>query len=230
MLLNGTSSAGKTSIMKELRSLYGQSWEYVIGDEFVETYTPQEPIEESLDRDEQNKRVMKAMFSSVKQLSDKGLNVFVDTVEFDHDYDYYCSILDCNTTIKILVYCPLDILVHRGNTRNTSDQPNEHRPLNLSFWQFTKIYAIQQSENQPVIDRIKPSRMLSALAAASQEVRKLMTEAGMNEQEIKNNITLFTTPFIDQFKLNETNEVILTTQHTWDLVVNSGVQSSSEIA
>src|SRR5581483_10546273 len=102
VLLNGTSSAGKTSIMKALQNLFGDSYVAIVGDEWLETYAVEHPLPESMPRDEQQKQILSDLFVYVKKLSLEGKNVFVDVVEFDDNYDHYCSILDCTKMTKIL--------------------------------------------------------------------------------------------------------------------------------
>lgn len=230
VLLNGTSSAGKTSIMKALQNIYGDSYSYLNGDEFADTYAVAHSMPDSMPRDEQNKQILSALFAHAKQLAISGKNVFVDVVEFDDYYDHYCSILDCKKLVKILVYCPLDVIVDRVALRNISGQEKEKRPLNLSFGQFAAIYKLQKSADEVVVDRIATSRMRYALEAAAEEVRMLMKEAGVKAEEFEANIALFKQPLVEQFNFDGNDEIVLTTRHPWDLIVNSGIKSPAEIA
>jgi adenylylsulfate kinase-like enzyme len=225
VLLNGTTSVGKTTLTRELKKL-SNSWEALIGDEFVETYTKKHPVSESLSRNEQQQIILSALLKHAKQLSVDGKNVFVDLVEFDDHYDHYCSIIDCTKTIKVLVYCPLDTLVDRIEKRRRTDP----RPLNLAFGEFTGIYKLQESPQEKVVDRIASSRMLSALQKAKEEVRTLMQQAGVKPEDFEKNLELFAQPFVDQFKLNTRKEIVLVPKHRWDLVVNSGTHTSEELA
>ncbi len=227
VLLNGTSSAGKTSIIKELQKHFGSSYVTVIGDEFVEEYSAKNPMPESMARNDYQFQVLSDMYLHVKKLSESGKNVLVDTVEFDDHYQHYCSILNCNKVIKILVYCPLDVIVDRVKKRNISGDPKENRPLNLSFGQFKNIYKLQESKDEVIVDKIQTSRMLYGLQEAEQEVRKLMQEDGENPEKSKE---FFVKPFIEQYKLDKLNEIILSPKNRWDLIVNTGTNLTQEVA
>jgi uridine kinase len=225
VLLNGTSSAGKTSIVQELQKIYGDSYECIIGDEFIKTYEISHPKSESITNDMYQVQVISAMCKDAKQIALQGKNVFIELVQFDENYKNYCSILECEKIIKILVYCPLDILVDRLAKRNQAAELKVDllTPLQL----FTAIYKLQESETEPVVDQIKTNRMKYALQAATQEINKQIQEAGL---QISFEQDPFCKNFIKQFKLDGVKEIVIVPQHHWDLIVNTAINSPAEIA
>lgn len=228
VLLNGTSSAGKSSIVQSLSHMYGDMYEVANGDTFLETYSFTKE-QESMPTDILQRQILGDLFLHVNKLAAEGKNVLVDVVEFDDHYDYYCSILDCKNVIKILVYCPPDVLVDRVAERNRLGEEKEKRPLNLSFAQFKNIYKVQESADERVVDRIATSCIKYGLDKAVEEIRQLMKESG--QQDIEANIESgVVKPFSEQFNLDTAQEIVLVPKHHWDLVVNTGIQSPQEAA
>jgi chloramphenicol 3-O-phosphotransferase len=229
VLFNGTSSAGKTSFIKELQKIYGNSYEAVIGDKFFETYVIEHPMSESMTIDMYQRQILSDMFLYAKRIASQGKNVFVDTIDFDGYYDDYCVILNCNSVVKILVYCPLDVIVDRVEKRNKSGDEKEKRSIGLAFRQFPAIYKLQESMNEMVVDRIKTNRMQHAMKLVDLEARQWFKESGAKQEEFEKN-EQFLNDFAQQFKLDTLKEIVLVPKHRWDLIVNTGTHSSSEIA
>ena len=225
VLFNGTPATGKSSIIKALQKIYGDTYVTVLGDEFVKTYSLEHPKPESMTDDTYQVQVLSALCKQVKQLSLDGKNVFAELVQFDENYDHYCSILDCEKVVKILVYCPLDIVVDRLAERNKTVDVKVDLLIPLQL--FSAIYTLQESENELIVDRIQTSRMKYALQAATQEVNKLIKEAGANASFEDDP---FYKDFTKQFTLDDAKEIVLVPTHPWDLVVNSGIHSPQEIA
>jgi chloramphenicol 3-O phosphotransferase len=232
VLFNGTSSAGKSAIIKELQKIYGDSYVDVKIDDFLREYFLKHPLPESMTNQEAKDAfspMIVAYYTHVKQLALNGKNVFVDTVQFDDKYEKYSAILGHDKVIKVLVYCPLDVIIERVAKRNQSSDENEKRSIGLAFGQFPAIYKLQESMNETVVDRIKTNRMQQAIKLVDLEVRQWFKESGAKQEEFKKN-EQFLNDFAQQFKLNTLKEIVLVPKHRWDLIVNTGTHSSSEIA
>ena len=225
VLFNGTSSAGKSAIVNELQGIYGPDWSVVVLDDFQVAYQKEHPISAS-EREAMKampieklrllfRKIHEAMYYHVKQLALQGKNVFVDTVEFDDDYDHYCSILGFEKVVKILVYCPLDVIVDRVQKRALEGSP---RSLNLVWGQFPAIYKLQESDNDVVVDRIATSRISTKLPLVREEA-KLIPDEAVSESD-----------FVKQFGLDTLDEIVLVPKHQWDLIVNTGIHSPEEVA
>jgi tRNA uridine 5-carbamoylmethylation protein Kti12 len=224
ILLNGTSSSGKTSIIKELQAMYGD-YQTLDIDTFQAQYEVDHPIKNA--KEEYMREMMTAFFSTAHQLALDGKNVFVDTVQFDEHYDHYCSILNNKKTLKILVYCPLDVMVDHVEKRNKSNDKQERRTLSQALPQFKDIYKLQEFKDEIVVDTIPTDRMKHGLNIAVEEVRALNKASGLDPET---NINPFVADFTEQFKLNSLKEIVLVAQHPWDLIVNSSTHSPKEIA
>src|SRR3990167_4838001 len=125
----------------------------------------------------------KALYGKVKNLALAGKNVFVDTVEFDQNYEIYSEILGHNKVVKILVYCPLDVIIEHVEKRNLSSDQQEHRLLNQAFTQFAQIYKLQDSDNEMVVDRISSARIKMALDKAKEEVDLIIEKLPKEDME-----------------------------------------------
>lgn len=225
VLFNGTSSAGKSAIVNELQGIYGPTYEVVALDDFQVAYQKEHPIAAS-EREAMRampieklrllfRKIHEAMYSHVKQLALQGKNVFVDTVDFDDAYDHYSSILGHEKIIKILVYCPLDVIVDRVQKRTLEGST---RSLNLVWGQFPAIYKLQESDKEVVVDRVATSRIKTKLPLVREEA-KLSPEEAISESD-----------FVNQFKLDTRDEIVLVPKHQWDLIVNTGINSPEEVA
>ena len=172
--------------------------------------------------------MLKGAFLYVKQLSLHNENVFVDFAEVNSKH--YCDILDCKKVVKILVYCPLDVLVDRVAERNRSGNASEIRALSIPFEQFMSIYKLQESSDEIVVDRIATNRIKYALHVVEQEMSQLMLKDGVKQEDIEKNIQQFVKPFVEQFKLDRLEEIVLVSKQPRDLMVNTGIHSPKEIA
>lgn len=226
VLFNGTSSAGKTAVITELQEIYGTSYTVVSLDNYLGVFQDEHPvtraerdamIPEKIDKLPEKLKVRTqqlydALYAHVKKLALQGKNIFVDTVEFDGNYEQNSQILGYDHTIKILVYCPLDVIVDRVQKRTLA---GSSRSLSLIWSQFSAIYALEDAGNNLVVDRMATSRISSKLPL----VRK---EGELSGQFFEN--------FIEQFKLDTRDQIVLVPKHSWDLIVNTGIQSPQQIA
>src|ERR1041384_6855723 len=103
VLLNGTSSAGKTSLAEAMVSESKTKYEVVSFDGFIASYRQIHPLQS--DRAQYQSDFTLALYTHAKEKADAGKNVIIDTVEFDRNYGRYCEILDCFKVVKAIVYC-----------------------------------------------------------------------------------------------------------------------------
>jgi chloramphenicol 3-O phosphotransferase len=141
VVLNGTSSAGKTSTamaFQESRSRAGECWIVVGLDDFL-AKLPRRWIEVGawvgsragegirLERDgdranfhigEQARRLIHAYRRSVREIARAGINVVVDEVSLHEDeWDDWCAALDGLAAVWIAVRCDVDIASQREAAR-----------------------------------------------------------------------------------------------------------------
>jgi chloramphenicol 3-O phosphotransferase len=137
VVLNGTSSSGKTSLaqeFQELRAVRGECWVVFGIDEYlaklplqwVDVDTWQGPFGAHgicLERDGDDahfrigpvgRRLLAAFRGSVAQVARQGLNVVVDNVTIDgNSWDEWCAALDGIPSVWVAVRCNVDVAERR---------------------------------------------------------------------------------------------------------------------
>ena len=271
ILIAGTSSAGKSSIITELEKLVGNGYRVIKIDDFntgkilekkakawgwndktqtlndfmdayvlnktgsymgVETELSSGPLHDI--HKEIFDATYKAFFEYANQEAQKG-NIIIDTVfDFADNYDQFSKIMGDNKIIKVLVYCPLDIIEERVEKRNLSGKPEEQRTAFQAFIQFPAIYKLQESPNDPIVDRLSSGRMLGSVKKAVDDFIKQLEErkiendsTAAKSQVALGNIRQFYADFVQRFKLNELNEIMIVPIHHYDLIMNSATQQAT---
>lgn len=252
ILLNGTSSSGKSTLLNELKKLYPSAkifkvddffpsdlikkanelgWNQELGSDpwtFLHVYLANKTGRPFFDTE-----LRKELFTNIpifyhyaQQAAMQGHDVFIDTVlERESEYEQFASFFKNNKVIKILVYCPLDILLQRVQMRNKAGIPEETRTAFLSFEQFPAIYKIQDDPNEPSVDQIQSSIIKVSLYMAIQELidNHISVAYFPKLEEFKYN-------FIWQFKLDQQEELTLVAKHRYDLILNSKLNTAQENA
>lgn len=113
LILNGTSSAGKTTLARALQAALPEVYLHCSLDAFWNMTPPGIPA--SSDNFPALKR---GMARSVHALAGTGHNVIVDVIFRDEaDSDMFREELRSTDTVLIKVFCPLDVLVRRETHR-----------------------------------------------------------------------------------------------------------------
>lgn len=240
VLLNGTSTSGKSALVNELQREFGKAYEIVELDRYMGQLQEEHPLSESEQKsmkpEEMEKRVGQFLhytYSHAKELSQQGKHVLVDTVQFNEEYERNCAALDCKNAVKILVYCPFDIVVDRVAKRTKEGSP---RTLNLVLNQFLHAYKIRESDDELFVDCIETRRFKAKLALVKEEVERLPKEMGLKTEEeiqkFRKERLRGLDDFVKHFKLDSCKTIELTTrqQAPWDLVVNTGALTPAEAA
>ena len=101
---------------------------------------------------------------AVKNALMNGHNIIVDTVfEYDPEYEKFMSYFKNSNCYKVLVYCPLNVLIERVRERNLLEIEAEKRTVFQSFEQFPAIYKLQENNDEKLIDVISSSRKQETL-------------------------------------------------------------------
>jgi chloramphenicol 3-O-phosphotransferase len=217
ILLNGTSSAGKSCIIQELEQIYDQKFQVASVDTFILKLAADAGVDLALHKDEffahmDWNNLYANFYTYTKKLSGAGQNLIIDTVLYEAHYETYDKILGTNV-IKILVYCPLDKILDHITQRNQSDDVKEHRNIRQAFEQFLSLYTMQSSPDDTIIDLTNTKQMLHTL----HEVQHQSTEKDYQKLMQK---------FSQQFNLDDSHKIILAQKYPWDLIVNTGIDSS----
>lgn len=166
------------------------------------------------------------MYQEAHKALRSGHKIIMDTVfEYDPEYERFSDFFKEINCFRVLVYCPLDVLIERVQTRNRSGKKEEVRTAVQSFEQFPALYKLQEHESEPVVDVISSDSIKSALDAAIQElvVQKIPEKYMQPLQDFKQ-------IFIKQFKLDELTVIKLVARHHYDLILNSAAHTPEELA
>lgn len=212
ILLNGTSSAGKTTLMKALHDIYDTF--HVAS---IDTYS----------RNHTHGlwgKVYYDFYKDIKKQAKLGTNILVDTVLYHEKYSAYDTILTGSVKlIKILVYCPLDRLIDNVQQRNQNLDQFEHRTLHTAFTAFLSLYTIQQNQDSILIDTLTSSDVKAHLERALALIAHWPNKQIKRQHKINNKITR-------KFHLKRMHTIPLTTQHDWDLIVNTSLATPESLA
>jgi chloramphenicol 3-O phosphotransferase len=131
IVLNGTSSAGKTSLARELQKQMSEPYLFCSSDMFW-NMTPPHIKSNSVNFP----RMKLALAKSVRALADTGHNVLVDIVFAGrHSYDELAGELTGIELTMVKVYCPLHELQKRERERGD-------RQLGLAESQFATVHHL----------------------------------------------------------------------------------------
>ncbi len=254
ILLNGTSSAGKSAILEELNKI--DSSFYILK---VDDWWP--PVMKAKAKElgwDENSQMDPWMYlyhymakktgiwyfatemreilfrdsASFYQLACdvalRGQDVIIDTVlEYEREYKEFDTFFANKDMVvkKILVYCPLDILLHRVEQRNASGNPEEQRTVFQSFEQFPAIFKVQEHADEQVVDTVQSSVIKQTLDEAIAQLKK----HGIPDPSLPR-LEEFREKFIARFKLDEQKEIKLVPIHSYQLILNSRTETPAKMA
>lgn len=251
VLLNGTSSSGKSTLLDELSKFFADYKALKVDDQFparlkskarefgwseefginawvfLHNYMTKKTGEYYFDTELREKIFTdsSSFYQMVQDLAIKGQNVIIDTVlEHQKEYSDFTEFFKNFKVIKILVYCPLDILLHRVELRNKSGIPREMRTAFQSFEQFPAIYKIKEKSDEQVVDQLNSSVIKKSLEDSIQD----LINDNISEHYLPK-LKEFKLKFIEQFKLYKQDSIELVVKHKYDLIINSGIHSTQEL-
>ena len=165
-------------------------------------------------------------YQKAKAISLQSHNVIIDTVlEYEKEYDTFNDFFKDKHVIKVLIYCPMDVLLERVEKRNESGIAGEYRNAFQSFEQFSAIFKLQENSSEDVVDVVKSKTLKKALEKSIQS----LIDNNIPEPYLPK-LHAFKKGFITKFKLNEQEEIALVAQHKYDLILNSSLSSPHESA
>jgi uridine kinase len=185
IILYGTSSSGKTSIINELKKIYGNTYQIVNIDSFLSTHNPPEEkeikAESPEEKDLRMSRLLIDMFYGfVREKALKGQNVLVDTVpvlDIDVEYVQVLQVLKGLKVVKVLLYCPLDRTLAHVEKRNLGGVKEEHRDPTTPIPQYAQLYKVQELDSEKVIDKIVSEDFKQMVkSAADASMKSLLKE------------------------------------------------------
>ena len=149
VLLNGVTSAGKSSIARALQAITREMFLHVQMDSFLEMMPPGSfghpdgfifetlpvtPPAVAIHTGPAARRVMAGMRHSIKALADQGNHLIVDDVLTTPDqHAAYAALLAGHRLHSVAVHAPLDVLEAREAARGD-------RLIGLARWQFPRVH------------------------------------------------------------------------------------------
>lgn len=229
ILLDGVSSAGKSSICKELVQILGSSYQIIAIDDFVkDVFAEQEkhpvsPSEFIARCDECSDK----MYEKIKEITDQGKNVICDNVlaglEGEKSVKLNLEKLKDLNTYFVLVYCPFKILVERILQRNKrarkEDNFQETRSLALALNQFAASFKKQKKDKDIFLEKLSREDFIKALFDAKNEFKN-------DEKRFED----FKAKALKNIGFEKENTVNLTSFLSYDCIIDTSKCSSKECA
>lgn len=253
ILLNGTSSSGKSAILEEFCKLRSDYTPFKMDDYWPAEFTKKavalgwqkksgiDPWLFLLDyatkvagKPQLDIQVRALLFAdqipdyyhAIKEKITQGNNVIIDAVvESEKEFATFSTFFKNYKVHKILVYCPLDVLLQRVEERNKSGVAHEMRHAFAALEQFPQIYKVQEHTHEQVVGVLEARVIKEVLNKAIQElIDKNIPDAYVPVlEEFKYN-------FIRQFKLDEQEEISIVSKNEYNAIVNTGRQYPIECA
>lgn len=160
VFLNGTSSAGKTSISIELKNQKEIPFHHLSIDAFFRNYF--DFINNKFPDTEPTKEVdnigqiifdpiVSVYYATIKLFSEMGLNVIVDTViDNDKRFNDYLDVLFDYPTLFVGVICSKEELTRREQIRGD-------REIGLANSQYDKIYSFNEYDLEVNTEELSPT-------------------------------------------------------------------------
>ena len=232
VLLTGTSSAGKSALFNAFLQGYGTTYQAFNFDDY-EVVASQKVGR--LFNDQELIALSDTFFQEICDASQQGKNSLVDiSVAIPANPDdlryaghpaFMYGVV--KQAVKILVYCPLDIIEQRVAARRATGKPEEQREAYAAFRQFPNFYKLQESDNEMVVDTVATETIKQVLQRVVDDIiRRLPPEERAEEVGIET----FRKEFIKRFALDDDKKIVLVPIHPWDLVINSSVHTPTENA
>lgn len=161
VLMNGTSSAGKTSISIELINQKEILFHHLSIDDFINNYNefidkkfpdiePTREVDEQVVAQILFDPIVSMFYSTVKLFSEMGFNVIVDTViENDKWFNECLEAFSDQPTLFIGVICSIEELIRREQTRGD-------RKIGLANSQFNKVYCFNEYDLEINTEELNP--------------------------------------------------------------------------
>ena len=232
VIINGTTSVGKTTLIKELMKSMSDRFKVLDLDSFMNSYIVEHPYEEQINTltSEKEKKLFeekyyRTLFDNFyvmiqrEALSRK--DILVDTVMFHEENESISKILDGIPTIRILVYCPLDVSVARVKERNKLGIEKEKRGEFQPIEQYMMIYTAQTKPSEQVLDTVTSKDIKQLFRAViDRTTRELPDDQKVKTAEITKKLEDDYKKFVQQFKLDDQEQVAVVSQDPYDLMVD----------
>jgi len=218
IVVDGTSGAGKSSVIKQLMPMLDSSYQYVAVDDFVtEVYLEYQKL--NLSEQELLERITQrcdVMHEKIGALVARGIIVVLETVlsglEGEKSVKRTLEKLKNPPVFMVLVYCPLPILIERI-------KQSSKRSIATAISQFGHIY------HEKIMAHEIPCGILSRYDV-EQACEASKKEFGQNTKQFEQ----FQEWVLSQLGVKDREEAQFTTQLTYDCIIDTSKQSPFECA
>lgn len=226
VIFNGRFAFSKI-LINELQKIYGNACEIVDLDEFERSYLASNPIQDGAEKNVLENYFINFLDDFYFLIRDKaltGVNVLVNAVPMldkDREDGKFSNIFDGLKAIKVLLYCPLDILLDRLEDRNKAFIPGEYRDISLIIGQYMSLYKLQESESEEIIDKISSKDIKKVLRSAIDLfINELPDESKDDADKISILLEGVYKIFLQSFRLDELEDFSIVPKRHYDIVLN----------
>lgn len=258
IFLNGTSSAGKTAVARELESELGFSCEKitfddVIWDQLIKKACELHYLPEDISRDRAQKILesferhtmddlwrqtqvdVRSLYTLVRERAATGKHILVDAVIKHTDEIHAClrELRDFMVYV-VLVYCPITLLPARVEQRNISGVQGEKRLVRWAAQEFVTMYQATENNDRACIELVEKKQIYDFLQAVRDEFSTIaLQEAKQVTPEVLAAADEWhaaaTADFTKRFFLQSAHDkIFLKPTVAYDVVINTGIYSPRE--
>lgn len=258
ILVNGTSSSGKSSIINSLKQKLQEDAVFVSIDEIGWTPLLDEAMQRGLISSEMSNKeqydimyknldtlcaacehkliYLEKLYDRIQKLALDHRYVIFDTVFYMSDYQdvaLFWERMKSFNVCSILVYCSPEIIVQRVMRRNAEAMDDQKRDLFSVAKSFCLTYS-PASNQEDAIAFLKMQDVENLLLS----VQKYLHEAGMSESLVREKIAMLSEEYAKRFfysasqnlPKDELSSVGIVAQFKHDIVINTGLLSSDACA
>ena len=251
VLLNGTSSAGKSSICTELKSLFIEdavfwSIDYIAWAPLIEEAIRLGLIDEQMTIEEQCEIMLKhieqlflacdsqwfgrlqKLYDHVRELALTHRYVVFDTVLYDvknKDVEYFWQQMQGIHVFSVLIYCSPAVMAQRVMQRNSGTAYEQKRDIISVIQSFCDLYAPAYLENE-AIGILTVREVEDALSI----IRNHLLESGTSDDLAEQKITDLRALYLKTFFAGDQKAVAIAPRFAHDFVIHTSELPSQECA
>ncbi len=221
VVLAGTSSSGKSSILQYLRHIIDV--DVLSLDEFLRSHELFEQLAASWS-DTIYCKIYEDFCLHARSKSLVSQTLLLDTVgSQEMEQIMMESTLAQLSAVQVLVYCSLSKTVEHVESRNLLPNELEHRTVTQAFDQYWNLFKLKTIENEPVVERVPSIVIFDNLRKLEQECIASLDPDGTSNFEILNRL------FISKFQLNDLPEMKeLVPERHYDFILDTTNCTASE--
>lgn len=250
ILLNGVSSAGKSSISKCLHEMIDNSvivglddlfWSHMIRTaESMGLALPEMSYEQKYCiakkhkpevvkklRNNREQTTKQELFCNARTLALQGKIVILDTpvgIFSNDEWVMFWNKVEKIQVLSVLVYCPFSENINHVVARNYSGIFDQERRVKAVVEQFIALYILSRSPDL-MIDVLQRADVDCAFEKVLAELQRKF-----DEKEVKKIFKKLLQKFEKKFQMNQLDKVSIGSKLNYDLLVNTAEHSSYECA